>query len=190
MSPQKLESLLDPHLEPGATEHRGLALGLRLGRSIVELHEGPIRGRPARAARDLPPALAGGRNHAARLKSADGQASQPRVEIRRSERRTQTPSSRRKPRARAHGVGRERRRALRSRLSPAVARRVRGPGKHKENLRVYVEAARRRGEPARPHPAVRSARPRQDHAGPHPGQGDGHDALRSRAVPPSSTRAC
>jgi signal transduction histidine kinase len=42
MGPQKLEALLDPHLEPGATEHRGLALGLRLGRSIVELHEGSI----------------------------------------------------------------------------------------------------------------------------------------------------
>ena len=42
MSPQKLESLLDPHLEPGAAEHRGLALGLRLGRSIIELHEGSV----------------------------------------------------------------------------------------------------------------------------------------------------
>ena len=41
-SPQKLEAVLDPYLEPGATEHRGLALGLRLGRSIVDLHAGSI----------------------------------------------------------------------------------------------------------------------------------------------------
>ena len=37
-----LAALLDPTREPGATEHRGLALGLRLGRSIVELHQGKI----------------------------------------------------------------------------------------------------------------------------------------------------
>lgn len=42
MGPQKLEALLDPNLEPGATEHRGLALGLRLGRRVVELHGGTL----------------------------------------------------------------------------------------------------------------------------------------------------
>ena len=41
-SQRQLSALLDPTREPGATEHRGLALGLRLGRSIVELHQGKI----------------------------------------------------------------------------------------------------------------------------------------------------
>jgi signal transduction histidine kinase len=41
-SERQLSALLDPTREPGATEHRGLALGLRLGRSIVELHQGKI----------------------------------------------------------------------------------------------------------------------------------------------------
>jgi len=41
-SERQLAALLDPTREPGATEHRGLALGLRLGRSIVELHQGKV----------------------------------------------------------------------------------------------------------------------------------------------------
>jgi signal transduction histidine kinase len=39
---RQVAALLDPSREPGTTEHRGLALGLRLGRSIVELHRGKI----------------------------------------------------------------------------------------------------------------------------------------------------
>jgi signal transduction histidine kinase len=38
----RFEALLDPTRAPGATEHRGLALALRLGRSIVEAHGGSI----------------------------------------------------------------------------------------------------------------------------------------------------
>jgi signal transduction histidine kinase len=38
----ELGALLDPPDRPGAAEHRGLALALRLGRSIVELHGGMV----------------------------------------------------------------------------------------------------------------------------------------------------
>ena len=38
----RFEALLDPTRAPGATEHRGLALALRLGRSIVDVHGGSI----------------------------------------------------------------------------------------------------------------------------------------------------
>jgi len=38
----ELAALLDPPDTPGAVEHRGLALALRLGRSIVELHGGMV----------------------------------------------------------------------------------------------------------------------------------------------------
>jgi signal transduction histidine kinase len=38
----ELEAVLDPTSAPGATEHRGLALALRLGRSIIELHGGRV----------------------------------------------------------------------------------------------------------------------------------------------------
>ena len=38
----ELAALLDPPDTPGAAEHRGLALALRLGRSIVELHGGMV----------------------------------------------------------------------------------------------------------------------------------------------------
>ncbi|HEY3256352.1 MAG TPA: HAMP domain-containing sensor histidine kinase, partial [Polyangiaceae bacterium] len=49
---QKLEALLDPSPALGPSEHRGLALGLRLARSVVELHGGsvvvsPLSGRGA-----------------------------------------------------------------------------------------------------------------------------------------------
>ena len=48
----KLETLLDPSPALGPSEHRGLALGLRLARSVVELHGGsvavtPLSGRGA-----------------------------------------------------------------------------------------------------------------------------------------------
>ncbi len=48
----KLEALLDPSPALGPSEHRGLALGLRLARSVVELHGGsvivtPLTGRGA-----------------------------------------------------------------------------------------------------------------------------------------------
>lgn len=39
---QKLEALLDPSPQLGPSEHRGLALGLRLARSVVELHGGTV----------------------------------------------------------------------------------------------------------------------------------------------------
>ena len=39
---QKLEALLDPSPALGPSEHRGLALGLRLARSVVELHGGSV----------------------------------------------------------------------------------------------------------------------------------------------------
>ncbi len=37
-----LEALLKPNPRPGSTQHRGLALGLRLARSVVELHGGTV----------------------------------------------------------------------------------------------------------------------------------------------------
>jgi K+-sensing histidine kinase KdpD len=82
-SAQKLEALLDPSPMIGGSEHRGLALGLRLARSVIELHGGfvhisnlnnqggaavtvvlPIRGvlitnRPSRPPDSLPPPSAG-----------------------------------------------------------------------------------------------------------------------------------
>jgi signal transduction histidine kinase len=42
VDPQKLEALLDPSPALGPSEHRGLALGLRLARSVVELHGGSV----------------------------------------------------------------------------------------------------------------------------------------------------
>jgi signal transduction histidine kinase len=42
VDPQKLEALLDPSPAMGPSEHRGLALGLRLARSVVELHGGTV----------------------------------------------------------------------------------------------------------------------------------------------------
>jgi signal transduction histidine kinase len=42
VDPQKLEALLDPSPALGPSEHRGLALGLRLARSVVELHGGTV----------------------------------------------------------------------------------------------------------------------------------------------------
>ncbi len=38
----RLESMLDPNRDPGGTEHRGLALGLRLARAVTELHGGKV----------------------------------------------------------------------------------------------------------------------------------------------------
>jgi len=38
----RLESMLDPNRDPGGTEHRGLALGLRLARAVTELHGGRV----------------------------------------------------------------------------------------------------------------------------------------------------
>jgi len=38
----RLESMLDPNRDPGAGEHRGLALGLRLARAVTELHGGKL----------------------------------------------------------------------------------------------------------------------------------------------------
>jgi signal transduction histidine kinase len=38
----ELDAMFDPSRAPGAGAHRGLALALRLGRSIVELHQGAI----------------------------------------------------------------------------------------------------------------------------------------------------
>lgn len=39
---REIDAMLDPTRAPGAGAHRGLALALRLGRSIVELHRGTI----------------------------------------------------------------------------------------------------------------------------------------------------
>jgi signal transduction histidine kinase len=41
-SPSRLEAMLDPNRDPGASEHRGLSLGLRLARAVTELHGGAI----------------------------------------------------------------------------------------------------------------------------------------------------
>jgi signal transduction histidine kinase len=42
-SPEELEEMLSPSTGQGRREHRGLALGLRLARSVVELHAGAVR---------------------------------------------------------------------------------------------------------------------------------------------------
>lgn len=42
-APTEIETMLAPTLEQGRREHRGLALALRLARSIVELHQGSVR---------------------------------------------------------------------------------------------------------------------------------------------------
>ncbi|MDX2051353.1 MAG: HAMP domain-containing sensor histidine kinase [Polyangiaceae bacterium] len=39
---KKLLAVLDPSKQPGVGEHRGLALGLRVARSVVELHHGTV----------------------------------------------------------------------------------------------------------------------------------------------------
>jgi signal transduction histidine kinase len=41
-SATRLESMLDPNRDPGGGQHRGLALGLRLARSVTELHGGKV----------------------------------------------------------------------------------------------------------------------------------------------------
>jgi K+-sensing histidine kinase KdpD len=41
--PTEIEAMLAPTLQEGRREHRGLALGLRLARSVVELHHGTVR---------------------------------------------------------------------------------------------------------------------------------------------------
>lgn len=38
----RLEAMLDPGRDPGVSEHRGLALGLRLARGVIELHGGKV----------------------------------------------------------------------------------------------------------------------------------------------------
>ncbi|HET9960436.1 MAG TPA: HAMP domain-containing sensor histidine kinase [Polyangiaceae bacterium] len=38
----RLESMLDPNRDPGVSEHRGFALGLRLARAVTELHGGKV----------------------------------------------------------------------------------------------------------------------------------------------------
>jgi signal transduction histidine kinase len=38
----RLEAMLDPNRDPGVSEHRGLALGLRLARAVTELHGGKV----------------------------------------------------------------------------------------------------------------------------------------------------
>ena len=40
---RQLEAMLDPTRKPGASVHRGLALGMSLARSVVELHGGRVR---------------------------------------------------------------------------------------------------------------------------------------------------
>lgn len=42
-SARQLEAMLDPTRKPGASVHRGLALGMSLARSVVELHGGRVR---------------------------------------------------------------------------------------------------------------------------------------------------
>lgn len=42
-STRQLEAILDPARQPGAGEHRGMALGLHLARAVIELHEGSVR---------------------------------------------------------------------------------------------------------------------------------------------------
>ncbi len=42
-SPQQLEAMMAPSTSRRGREHRGLALGLRLARSVVELHGGAVR---------------------------------------------------------------------------------------------------------------------------------------------------
>jgi signal transduction histidine kinase len=42
-SASRLESMLDPNRDPGISQHRGLALGLRLARAITELHGGKVQ---------------------------------------------------------------------------------------------------------------------------------------------------
>jgi signal transduction histidine kinase len=42
-APTEIEAMLAPTLQSGRREHRGLALGLRLARSVVELHQGTVR---------------------------------------------------------------------------------------------------------------------------------------------------
>ena len=54
-SPEQLSAMLDPggHGQPGASENRGLALGLSLARAVIELHGGTVEvvnHGPARAA--------------------------------------------------------------------------------------------------------------------------------------------
>ncbi len=41
-SASRLEAMLDPNRDPGVSEHRGLALGLRLTRAVTELHGGKV----------------------------------------------------------------------------------------------------------------------------------------------------
>jgi signal transduction histidine kinase len=38
----RLEAMLDPNRDPEVSEHRGLALGLRLARAVTELHNGKL----------------------------------------------------------------------------------------------------------------------------------------------------
>lgn len=40
---RQIEATLDPSRQPGAGEHRGQALGLRLSRAVIELHRGNVR---------------------------------------------------------------------------------------------------------------------------------------------------
>lgn len=60
----KLEALLDPSPQLGPSEHRGLALGLRLARSVIELHGGsvavtPLSGKGAVFSLSMPLAFSG-----------------------------------------------------------------------------------------------------------------------------------
>ena len=42
-SPEELENMLSPQLDPSHKEHRGLSLALRLVRAVVQLHGGSVR---------------------------------------------------------------------------------------------------------------------------------------------------
>ncbi len=42
-TPEVLETMLSPNMGQGKREHRGLALALRLARSVIELHQGSVR---------------------------------------------------------------------------------------------------------------------------------------------------